>query len=77
MKPPAFSALTICGRDELDYQSAQGVTHVLSILDPDWPEPPAFRAYDPHLRTTLYFHDAIEAAPRIAFWVIASAGHLR
>jgi predicted protein tyrosine phosphatase len=65
MKPPAFSALTICGLDELDYQSAQGVTHVLSILDPDWPEPPAFRAYDPHLRTTLYFHDAIEAAPGV------------
>jgi predicted protein tyrosine phosphatase len=65
MKPPAFSALTICGLDELDYQSAQGVTHVLSILDPDWPEPPAFRAYDAHLRTTLYFHDAIEAAPGI------------
>jgi predicted protein tyrosine phosphatase len=65
MKPPAFSVLTICGLDELDYYSAQGVSHVLSILDPEWPEPAAFSAFDPHLRTTLYFHDAIEPAPGI------------
>ncbi len=65
MKPPPFSGLTICGLEELDYHSAQGVTHVLSILDPDWPEPDAFRALEPHLRTTLHFHDAIEPAPDI------------
>jgi predicted protein tyrosine phosphatase len=65
MKPPAFSVLTICGLDELDYYSAHGVSHVLSILDPEWPEPAAFSAFDPHLRTTLYFHDAIEPAPGI------------
>ena len=57
--------LTICGLDELDYHSARGVSHVLSILDPEWPEPAAFLAFDPHLRTTLYFHDAIEPAPEI------------
>ena len=33
------SLLTICGLDELASHSTQGVTHVLSILDPDWPEP--------------------------------------
>ena len=65
MKPPPFSVLTICGLEELDYHSAQGVSHVLSILDPDWPEPDAFRAFDPHLRTTLHFHDAIEPGPGI------------
>jgi len=65
MKPPPFSVLTICGLEELDYHSAQGVTHVQSILDPDWPEPDAFWAFDPHLRTTLHFHDAIEAAPEV------------
>ncbi|MGD0565440.1 MAG: protein-tyrosine-phosphatase [Roseiarcus sp.] len=65
MTPPAFSALTICGLDELDGHSAQGVTHVLSILDPEWPEPAAFWAFEPHLRATLYFHDAIEPAPGI------------
>jgi len=57
------SLLTICGLDELASHSTQGVTHVLSILDPDWPEPVAFRAYDPHHRTTLQFHDVIEPAP--------------
>ncbi len=65
MKASAFSVLTICGLDELDHHSAQGVSHVLSILDPEWPEPAAFWAFDPHLRTTLYFHDAIEPAPGI------------
>lgn len=60
MKPLAFSALTVCGLDELDRHSGRGVTHVLSILDPGWPEPEAFGDFDPHLRATLRFHDAIE-----------------
>jgi predicted protein tyrosine phosphatase len=65
MDAPAFSVLTICGLEELDAHSAAGVSHILSILDPGWPEPAAFRAFDPHLRTTLYFHDAIEPGPSI------------
>jgi predicted protein tyrosine phosphatase len=65
MNAPAFSVLTICGLEELDAHGAAGVSHILSILDPDWPEPAAFRAFDPHLRTTLYFHDAIEPGPGI------------
>jgi len=60
MKPLSFSALTVCGLDELDRHSGQGVTHVLSILDPEWPEPEAFEEFDPHFRATLRFHDAIE-----------------
>jgi predicted protein tyrosine phosphatase len=60
------SLLTICGLDELDAHSARSVTHVLSILDPGWPEPEAFFAYDPHHRTTLHFDDAIEPAANIA-----------
>jgi predicted protein tyrosine phosphatase len=65
MKPPAFSSLTICGLEELDGQSARGVTHVLSLLDPGWPEPPAFSAFEPHRRATMHFHDAIEPAPGV------------
>jgi predicted protein tyrosine phosphatase len=65
MKPEAFSVLTICGLDELDDHSANDVSHVLSILDPEWPEPAAFQTFDPHLRATLYFHDAIEPGPKI------------
>ncbi len=33
--------LTICGIPELDEHCAAGVTHVLSILDPDMPDLPA------------------------------------
>ena len=65
MKLPAFSVLTVCGLDELKHHSTRGVTHVLSILDPDWPEPESFEAFDRHMRATLYFHDAIEPAPGI------------
>jgi predicted protein tyrosine phosphatase len=65
MKPPAFSVLTICGLDELDSHGARDVTHILSILDPNWPEPTAFGDFRPHVRATLYFHDAIEPAPGI------------
>ena len=63
MKLPPTSILTICGLEELGHHSARGVSHVLSILDPDWPEPEAFGAYDPHHRTTLHFHDVIEPGP--------------
>jgi predicted protein tyrosine phosphatase len=58
-----LSLLTVCGLDELDYHSARGVTHVLSILDPDWPEPESLWAYDPHCRITLHFHDTIQPQP--------------
>jgi predicted protein tyrosine phosphatase len=52
--------VTICGIPELGEHGAAGVTHVLSILDPDWPDPPAFAAFAPHRRLALYFHDIIE-----------------
>ena len=55
--------LTICGIPELDEHCAAGVTHVLSILDPDWPDPPAFAAFPAHHRLALRFYDVIEARP--------------
>jgi predicted protein tyrosine phosphatase len=55
--------VTICGIPELDEHSAAGVTHVLSILDPDWPDPESFAAFAPHRRLALRFHDIIEPAP--------------
>lgn len=59
--------LTICGIPELDEHCTAGVTHVLSILDPDFDDPPAFAAFPPHRRIALRFHDIIEPAPdRIA-----------
>ena len=73
IEPPPFAAfrLTICGIPELAEHGAAGVTHVLSILDPDTPDPPAFEAFAPHRRLALRFHDIIEpradcAAPQKA-----------
>jgi predicted protein tyrosine phosphatase len=65
MNLPAFQTLTICGLDELDDHQGRRITHILSILDPEWPEPAAFQAFDPHFRATLRFHDAIEPDPRV------------
>lgn len=39
--------VTICGIPELDEHCAAGVTHVLSILDPGWPDPAAFAQFGP------------------------------
>jgi predicted protein tyrosine phosphatase len=71
MKPADFPILTICGLEELGGHSAKGVTHVLSILDPHWPEPASFLAFDPHFRMTEHFHDAIEPAPGIVLPEVA------
>jgi predicted protein tyrosine phosphatase len=55
--------LTICGIPELDEHCTTGVTHVLSLLDPDCADPPAFAAFAPHHRVALRFHDVIEPKP--------------
>ncbi|RJF81774.1 protein-tyrosine-phosphatase [Azospirillum cavernae] len=52
--------LTVCGLDELEGFGAAGVSHVLSILDPDHPEPTAFGAYGEHQRLELRFNDIID-----------------
>lgn len=55
--------LTVCGLGELEGLATAGVTHVLSILDPGFPEPASFERYDPHHRLTLRFHDIIGRWP--------------
>jgi predicted protein tyrosine phosphatase len=55
--------LTVCGLDELAAHAAAGATHVLSILDPGWPEPEILRAFAVHRRLRLHFHDVIEPLP--------------
>lgn len=62
MKDLSISLLTICGLAELEEHGTRGVTHVLSILDPETPEPDGFRGYRRHARATLRFHDIIEPA---------------
>jgi predicted protein tyrosine phosphatase len=55
--------ITVCGLEELAGHADRQVSHVLSILDPDQPEPEAFGAYGEHARLELKFHDIIEETP--------------
>jgi predicted protein tyrosine phosphatase len=55
--------ITVCGIAELEGHSAVGVTHVLSILDPGFPDPDAFGAFGEHERLDLRFHDITEERP--------------
>jgi predicted protein tyrosine phosphatase len=52
--------LTICGIDELAGHCAGGVTHILSILDPGWPEPEPLNTFEVSRRLKLRFHDVID-----------------
>jgi len=60
MKPIAITRLTICGIDELPTHRNHGVSHILSVLDPDREDPPIFGDFAPHERTVLRFHDVID-----------------
>ena len=55
--------VTVCGLEELSGPRAVDATHVLSIMDPGWPEPEALRSFDVHRRLKLRFHDVIEPSP--------------
>ncbi|MFT8243192.1 tyrosine phosphatase family protein [Roseomonas sp. BN140053] len=50
----------VCGIEELTGHCDTGVSHVLSILDPDWPVPEAFGTFGEHRKLELRFHDVIE-----------------
>lgn len=52
--------IAVCGIDELSGYCAVGVSHVLSILDPGFPRPPAFGTFGEHERLELRFHDIID-----------------
>jgi predicted protein tyrosine phosphatase len=62
MTAPAIAPwkITVCGIDELPEHSERGVTHVLSILDPDRAIPDAFGSFGEHERLELRFLDEIE-----------------
>lgn len=55
--------ITICGIGELCTFRSSAVSHVLSILDPQYPDPEDFTAFAPHHRLTLRFHDILEPMP--------------
>jgi predicted protein tyrosine phosphatase len=55
----------VCGLDQLDLYSSSGVTHLLSILDPECPDPNVLKTYRPHCRINLRFHDDIDSGPNV------------
>lgn len=65
MPQPPFAPfrITVCGLEELTAHCEVGVTHVLSILDPGLPPPPAFGRFGEHARLDLRFDDVIEEIP--------------
>ena len=65
MRPLSTILTSICGLNELGRLSTGGITHVLSILDPQVPEPNVFGSFQPHSRTTLRFHDEIDIGTNI------------
>ena len=52
--------ISVCGLAELGGHHETGVSHVLSILEPNWPVPEVFGAFGEHARLELRFHDVIE-----------------
>lgn len=64
----------ICGIDELSSHRPNGVTHVLSLVDPELPELDVFTHFPDHRRTILRFHDIIAPAPGR---VMPDAGHVQ
>lgn len=56
-------SITVCGVAELESHSTRGITHVLSILDPGFPDPDAFGAFGEHERLDLRFHDIVDVQP--------------
>jgi predicted protein tyrosine phosphatase len=58
--------LTICGLGEIaEHCARDGVTDVVSILDPDWPTPEDLALYAGARRLMLRFHDEIDPHPGI------------
>lgn len=51
--------LTICGIDELPRHAEADISHVLTIIDPEWPDPKHFAQYPAHKRTVWRFHDIV------------------
>lgn len=58
--------ISICGLNELCLHNAAGITHVLTILDPEHPDPEVFATYGGHTRLVWRFHDTIRSRDDMA-----------
>lgn len=54
--------ITICGLAELCGHAEAGFTHVVSILDPVWPDPEEFDGWGAHRRVLWRFDDVVQVA---------------
>ncbi|MBL8667888.1 MAG: protein-tyrosine-phosphatase [Rhodospirillales bacterium] len=54
--------ITICGLSELCEHGEAGFTHVVSILDPVWPDPQEFGGWGAHRRVLWRFDDVVRVA---------------
>lgn len=57
--------ITICGLSELHAHSGAQVSHVLSILDPEFPAPADFDDYGAHEKLELRFDDIIHEQEKL------------
>jgi predicted protein tyrosine phosphatase len=57
--------VNICGLSELRLYRDAHVSHVLSILDPEFPAPTAFADYGAHQKLELRFDDIINEEPKL------------
>jgi predicted protein tyrosine phosphatase len=60
-RPLLVYPVTICGLEELAAHGTSGFSHVISILDPAWPDPGEFADYRPHQRFVWRFDDVVRA----------------
>ena len=60
---PSPFGITVCGIEELAGHCTTGASHVLSILDPDFPVPEAFGSFGEHEKLEVRFHDIIDETP--------------
>jgi predicted protein tyrosine phosphatase len=63
----------VCGLDELALHARRAPSHVISILDPGQPAPPALTIFRPDRLLRLRFHDAIENSPGVRLPTIDDA----
>lgn len=58
-----FATRRVCGVEELDEHRERGITHLCSLLDPDWETPEALSAFTAETRLHLAFNDILEPKP--------------
>ena len=55
--------VSICGLDEIAGFADAGVSHVISLLDPDWPDPDGWAALGPVEHHRFHLHDIVSDMP--------------